>query len=137
MSPTHIKQILLKQNTPDILQVTGYDYFAEFYQQCTLNTDLQSQVDALLTYCQRTNRLPELARLFKNPFGDQGRIEDPSRFFGRQAILNYIFVELAAGRNVSLVGPAQVGKSSVLSQMVQQGSIRLNRPSYEFVYIDM
>ncbi len=72
-----------------------------------------------------------------SPFGDQGRITDPERFFDREEILERIFEELAAGRNVSLVGEAQVGKSSVLAQVCARGPERMGRPAADFVYLDM
>lgn len=73
----------------------------------------------------------------QNPFGDQGKITDPARFFDREDVLDKLFEELGAGRNVSLVGEAQVGKSSVLWQVCQQGPARLGRPVADFVYLDM
>ncbi len=72
-----------------------------------------------------------------NPFTDQGCIDDPARFFDREEILDRIFVELAAGRNISLVGEAQVGKSSLLKQIIGRGPARLQRPPADFVYLDM
>jgi hypothetical protein len=71
------------------------------------------------------------------PFGDQGCITDPARFFDRVNVLDHIFSELAPGRNISLVGESQVGKSSVLIQIIQQGPRRLGRPAEDFVYLDM
>ncbi len=72
-----------------------------------------------------------------NPFGDQGRITDPGRFFGREDVLERIFQEIAAGRNVSLVGEAQIGQSSVLSMVLHYGPERLGRPREDFVYLNM
>jgi hypothetical protein len=72
-----------------------------------------------------------------NPFTDQGRIDAPDRFFDREEVLDSIFEMLAAGCNISLVGEAQVGKSSVLMQVKCQGPTRLQRPAADFVYLDM
>ncbi len=72
-----------------------------------------------------------------NPFGDRGRITEPDRFFDREDILEHIFGELGAGRSISLVGEAQVGKSSVLTQVCVRGPKRLGRAPEDFVYLDM
>ncbi len=72
-----------------------------------------------------------------NPFGDQGRITDPQRFFDREWILERIFTDLAAGHNLSLVGETQIGKSSVLAQITRLGPERLKRGAKDFVYLDM
>jgi len=130
MNPTKLTRLLLNLNDPHYMRFIAYDHLAHLYPQ--LPPRLEQQADLLITQGMET-----LTRIFANPFTDQGRIEEPSRFFGRELTLNYIFTELAAGRNVSLVGEAQVGKSSVLTQVVQQGPVRLNRPSHELVYISM
>ena len=49
-----------------------------------------------------------------NPFTDHGRINEPDRFFGRQRVLREVQQTLAAGNSISLVGEAQIGKSSLL-----------------------
>jgi hypothetical protein len=72
--------------------------------------------------------------LAPNPFGDIGRITDPTRFFDRKELLRQIFEELRKGCNVSLVGESQIGKSSVLSMVCIQGPERLNLPPEAFVY---
>lgn len=73
----------------------------------------------------------------ENPFGDRGRITDPDRFFDREDVLKHIFHELEAGRSLSLVGEAQIGKSSVLAQVCVRGPERLGRRREDFVYLDM
>ena len=60
-----------------------------------------------------------------NPFGDRGRITDPTRFFDREELLRQIFEELSKGVSLSLVGESQVGKSSILEQICTQGPKRL------------
>ena len=72
-----------------------------------------------------------------NPFDDLGRITAPERFFDREETLETIFEELRCGRNVSLVGEVQIGKSSVLSQVCVQGPKQLELPPKDFVYLDM
>jgi hypothetical protein len=49
-----------------------------------------------------------------NPFGDRGRISEPGRFFDRQQLVREIQQLLVNGSSVSLVGPSEIGKSSLL-----------------------
>ena len=72
-----------------------------------------------------------------NPFGDVGRITDPARFFGREALLRRIFEELSKGVNVSLVGETQVGKSSILSMVCHWGPERVHSTSQAFAYLSL
>lgn len=73
-----------------------------------------------------------------NPFDfPSGPIANPNNFFGREELLRQIFEELAKGGNLSIVGPEQVGKSSVLSMICQLGPKRLKLPSENFINIDM
>jgi hypothetical protein len=72
-----------------------------------------------------------------NPFGDRGRISDPSRFFDREDLLRDIFVELCKGSSLSLVGESQIGKSSLLAMVKQQGPTALARTGKRFIMIDM
>ena len=72
-----------------------------------------------------------------NPFGDVGRITDPSRFFDREELLRQIFEELGKGVNLSLVGEAQIGKSSLLSMICLWGPERLKRQPEEFAYLSL
>lgn len=72
-----------------------------------------------------------------NPFGDTGRITAPERFFGREALLHQLFEELNKGSNRSLVGDAQVGKSSILWMVCKLGPERLQLPPAAFIYLDM
>ncbi len=72
-----------------------------------------------------------------NPFGDIGRLTDPNRFFDREELLRQVFEELGKGVNLSLVGEAQVGKSSLLAMICAQGPTRLNRPAADFAYLSL
>jgi hypothetical protein len=49
-----------------------------------------------------------------NPFRDRGRINEPGRFFDRQQLVREIEQLLVNGSSVSLVGPSEIGKSSLL-----------------------
>lgn len=71
------------------------------------------------------------------PFGDKGRITDPKRFFNREELLRQLFEDLSQGSSISLVGEAQVGKSSILSMVFQLGPERLQSSSNRFIYLDM
>ncbi|WP_146242451.1 ATP-binding protein [Acaryochloris thomasi] len=71
------------------------------------------------------------------PFGDRGRITDENRFFDRVDLFGQLFVELAKGCNVSLVGMSEIGKSSILSMICQKGPRVPSLSSYGFVLINM
>jgi hypothetical protein len=73
----------------------------------------------------------------ENPFGDRGCIRDPTRFFNRGQELAEIFDELRKGSSLSLVGEAQVGKSSLLAMIAARGPEALKRDSSQIVTIDM
>ncbi|MEZ4646815.1 MAG: AAA family ATPase [Chloroflexota bacterium] len=89
----------------------------------------------LISYMQRHNRLPELLDAVHqhlsqmtqpnrsdnplplppdDPFFIGGRINDPRYFFGRERLLREIRTELRKHSSVSVVGDAQMGKSSLL-----------------------
>ncbi|MEN8446561.1 MAG: hypothetical protein ABG776_16285, partial [Cyanobacteria bacterium J06555_13] len=70
-----------------------------------------------------------------NPFSDRGRITDSDRFFDREEILRRAFECLEQGCSLSIVGESQVGKSSLLAMICEQGPERL--PSHTFVLLDM
>ena len=72
-----------------------------------------------------------------NPFGDRGCIRDPERFFNREQELAEIFDELRKGVSLSLVGEAQVGKSSLLAMIAALGPQEMQRDPAEFIIIDM
>ena len=77
------------------------------------------------------------APVSRNPFGVVGRITNPDDFCDRQELLRRIFEELGKGSNISLVGEAQIGKSSILEMICQLGSQRLPLPPESFKYLDM
>ncbi|GAB4460474.1 MAG: hypothetical protein OHK0037_07800 [Elainellaceae cyanobacterium] len=72
-----------------------------------------------------------------NPFGDRGRITDPSRFFDRDEILRQVFEALHRGASVSLVGESRIGKSSLLAMICAQGPKELQLSPTAFVQINM
>jgi hypothetical protein len=72
-----------------------------------------------------------------NPFGDQGRITDPTRFFGRNELLRQIFEELNKGINLSLVGESQIGKSSILSMICALSSERIAQSPAKTAYLNL
>lgn len=80
-------------------------------------------------------RQPEL--LPDNPFHSAGRITDPADFFGRDELMRQLFEELGKGGNRSLVGEAQIGKSSILAMVCALGPERLRLPPEAFVYVNM
>ncbi|MCP4697096.1 MAG: CHAT domain-containing protein [Gammaproteobacteria bacterium] len=84
----------------------------------------------------RNNPHPRLQKM-PNPFGDQGRISDPARFFGREAVLRNLFEMLRKSSNIALLGDSGTGKSSLISQLCRLGPAKLALPSAAFVDIDM
>jgi len=64
-----------------------------------------------------------------NPFDDQGRITNPSRFFEQKNLLNKVFAELKKGTNLSLIGNEKTGKSSLL--------YHVSTKEPHFIYLDM
>lgn len=81
------------------------------------------------------NGLARFKKMPSNPFDDQGRITDSSRFFGRHELLRTVFEELKKGTNLSLIGKTQMGNSSLLYQVYQTGAKEL--PGTHFIYLDM
>jgi hypothetical protein len=72
-----------------------------------------------------------------NPFTERGRITDPQRFAGRWAELSLIFERLEAGRPVLVAGPPGIGKSSLLTHIVQSGAVNLELPELQSFYLDL
>ncbi len=72
-----------------------------------------------------------------NPFGDVGRITDPSRFYDRHELLRLVFEELGKGVNLSLVGESQIGKSSLLSMVCRMGPEQMGLPQNAFSYLNL
>src|SRR6185503_10129967 len=72
-----------------------------------------------------------------NPFTERGRITDPLRFAGRWSELSLIFERLESGRPVFLVGSAGVGKSSLLTHIVQSAAVNLEENELCAFYLDL
>jgi hypothetical protein len=88
----------------------------------------------------RDSGVVSIAEIKPNPFGDTGCITDASRFFGREELLRQVFEELDKGVNLSLVGEAQTGKSSLLNRIKTQGEERSQLPGTlqsVFVYLNL
>jgi hypothetical protein len=72
-----------------------------------------------------------------NPFTERGRITDPARFTGRWSELALIFERLEAGRPVLLAGPPGIGKSSLLTHIVQSAAVNLELPDLHAYYLNL
>ncbi len=72
-----------------------------------------------------------------NPFTERGRITNPQRFAGRWAELSLIFERLEAGRPVLVAGPPGIGKSSLLTHIVQSAAVNLEQPELRAYYLDL
>src|SRR5262245_35386950 len=72
-----------------------------------------------------------------NPFTQRGRITDVERFAGRWAELSLIFERLEAGRPVLISGPPGIGKSSLLTHIVQSAAINMEQPELRAFYLDL
>jgi hypothetical protein len=72
-----------------------------------------------------------------NPFLPvTGRIIDPSRVFDREREIRHIVEFVQAGSSVALIGPATVGKSSLLTKLLTTLPEQLGSP-WETAYLDM
>jgi AAA domain len=72
-----------------------------------------------------------------NPFTERGRITDPRHFAGRWAELSLIFERLEASRPVLISGPPGIGKSSLLTHIVQSAAVNLEEPELRAFYLDL
>lgn len=95
-----------------------------------LNLDLEKSDYVQLTTVKTTSVAP-------NPFGARGCVDDPQKFLGREALLRQIFEELEKGGSRALIGPAGMGKSSILRMICKLGPERLKREAETFIYLDM
>lgn len=73
--------------------------------------------------------------MLSNPFYSGGRINDPTYFFGRERLLREIRTELKKRSSVSLVGPSEIGKSSLLYYLYATRAEWL--PEVAVAYIDL
>ncbi len=72
-----------------------------------------------------------------NPFIPQnGRIEDPQQFFGREQEMRLVFEVLNSGSSVALIGDEGIGKSSLLWAICREAKSRLQLPRQP-VFLDL
>src|SRR5262245_12854060 len=76
-------------------------------------------------------------RTLMNPFTQRGRITDPQRFAGRWAELSLIFERLEVGKPVLVAGAPGIGKSSLLTHIVQSAAVNLELPELRAFYLDL
>lgn len=96
----------------------------------------RSQASGGPTETQPSSSIPASAPQ-ASPFRDIGRITDPSRFFDREELLAELFAALRTSQNISLVGEAAIGKSSLLTMIRHWGPSRLGLTDAQIVDIDM
>ncbi|HND10089.1 MAG TPA: metallophosphoesterase [Pseudomonadota bacterium] len=88
---------------------------------------------AIPSEAQHSQPLPQSTN--SNPFVHSGRITDPRLFVGRTELLRRIFDDLRQGMSRALVGPAQIGKSSLLSMVCALAPLQL--PQVTPVYLNL
>nr|WP_236117195.1 CHAT domain-containing protein [Hassalia byssoidea] len=80
---------------------------------------------------------PRVKEIIPNPFVPQnGRVEQPQQFFGRQREIQRVFEVLNSGSSVALIGKKGIGKSSLLSAICQQAESCLQTPR-QVVFLDL
>jgi hypothetical protein len=72
-----------------------------------------------------------------NPFTERGRIVNPERFVGRWNVLSLLFDRIEAGRAVLITGAAGIGKSSLLTHVVQSAAVNFEMPTLHAFYLDL
>lgn len=72
-----------------------------------------------------------------NPFGGVGKIEHPDHYLLRPFLHQQVLTELGKGQNVCIIGAAQMGKSSYLHFLHQQGLDPINQGRNGAAYTDL
>lgn len=72
-----------------------------------------------------------------NPFIERTRITRPEHFAGRWAELSLIFERLEHQRPVLLFGGPGIGKSSILTHLMQSAAATLEEPALRAYYLDL
>ncbi len=86
---------------------------------------------------QQPSDLVRREYLIINPFIPQnGRIEDPQQFFGREQEMRLVFEVLNSGSSVALIGDEGIGKSSLLWAICREAESRL-QPPRQPVFLDL
>ena len=70
-----------------------------------------------------------------NPFGLSGKIQSPENYLIRQPLTNAVMQELQKGVSLSIVGPSQTGKSSLLWYISHFGHEYMDLAPEDFVYL--
>jgi len=76
----------------------------------------------------------------ENPFFHRGPIQDPRYFFGRRSELREACGLLDNVQNVSITGPARIGKTSLLLHLARPATLReygLNADNYSITYVSL
>lgn len=98
---------------------------------------LADELTLALTEATPTPQPLNATRDTANPFAPlAGRITDPARVFGRERELRCVADFLRAGSSVALIGPAAVGKSSLLTRLLADAPALLG-DSWEAAYLDL
>ena len=80
---------------------------------------------------------PRVKKIVPNPFVPQnGRIEQPQQFFGRQREIQRIFEVLNSGSSVALIGEGGIGKSSLLWEICRVAESHLQQER-QAVFFDL
>jgi hypothetical protein len=72
-----------------------------------------------------------------NPFIERGRITAPAHFSGRWSELSLLFERLEAGRSVIVTGPPAIGKSSLLTHVMQSAATNMDLPDLHAYYLNL
>ncbi len=72
-----------------------------------------------------------------NPFVERGKISNAARFTGRWAELSLLFDQLEARRPVFVVGTPGIGKSSLLTHVMQSAAVNMERFDLSAYYLDV
>lgn len=72
-----------------------------------------------------------------NPFTERARITNPDRFTGRWGELSLLFDQLEAGVPVIVTGAPGVGKSSLLTHVMQSAAATMDLPNLRAYYLDL
>ena len=131
----------------DYETLSGHDNKVDLARHLLTTSERRDQLAQLHTYCQKqypditwvnpqppltpapshpTSRLP-------NPFITRGRLNQPEAFFGRDRLRRELQQELSKRSSVSLVGPSQVGKSSLLYYLYQTRTLWATEMQIEYV----